>query len=205
MTQHADQRVVTREDAPAVEPLASIVEYAERLGSRQRRMLQQLERLGERPERWIVAGPARIESWHVGAIVVGPPGLFLVWPMTTRVEPGLWATLRECRKHVQRCLGDRSPATVEVVLFSPSSHRGHIQRWMDTEDDVLTADGRDLDRLLAEWQPISGVYLGDQWLGDLEVASEPREALYGPDHGAHQQFPRWSAARAAIADDRHRD
>ena len=202
MPEAADKRVVTAERAPAVEPFASILEYGSRIGARHREMLRQLDRLSDRPERWLVAGPARIENWHVGAIVVGPPGFFLVWPITTRIEPGLWATLRDCGEHVQRSLGDRSSVAVEVVVFSPSHERGHMQRWMDTEDDLLTADGRDLDRLLAEWQPVSGVYSSDEWLAAVARAAEPREALYGPDAGAHQQFPRWSAARAALPTDR---
>jgi len=202
MSQQPDRKFVTTDGAPAVEPFASIMEYAERLGSRHLWMLQQLARLRGHSERWIVAGPARIEDWHVGAIAVGPPGLFLIWPMTTRVEPGLWNTLRECREHVQRCLGEKSRALVEVVVFSPSDERGYMQRWMNTEFDVLTAHGNDLDRLLAEWEPVSGVYLSDQWLSALENASQPRETLYGPDKGAHQQFPLWSAARAAMTVDR---
>jgi len=202
MSQQPDRKFVTTEGAPAVEPFASIMEYAERLGSRHLWMLQQLEKLRERTDRWLVAGPARIEHWHVGAIAVGPPGFFLIWPKTTRTEPALWATLRECRAHVQSCLGEQSRASVEVVVFSPSDERGHMQRWMDTEDDVLTAHGNDLDRLLAEWEPVSGAYLSDQWLSDLENASQPRETLYGPDKGAHQQFPLWSAARAAMTVDR---
>jgi len=205
MSQQADQTFVTEESAPAVEPFASILEYAERLGSRHLEMLQQLERLRERPEPWIVAGPARIECWHVGAIVVGPPGFFLIWPVATRVEPGLWATLRGCREHVQRCLGEHSRAMAEVVVFSPSNERGHMQRWINTEFDVLTADGRDLDRLLAEWEPISGMYLGDRWLADLQKRSVPRETIYGPDLGAHQQFPRWSAPRSTTAADHPRE
>jgi hypothetical protein len=202
MPQPVHRQVVTTADAPAIEPFASIMEYAERLGRRQDQMLEQLLRLRERPERWIVAGPARVESWHVGAIVVGPPGFFVIWPKATRVEPALWATLRECRAHVQRCLGDQSRAVVEIVVFSPSHERGHMQRWMDTEDDILTAHGRDLDRLLAEWEPISGVYLSDAWLAKLEKASEPREALYGPDRGAHQLHPDWSASQTTTAPDR---
>jgi len=205
MSQQADQTFVTEESAPAVEPFASILEYAKRLGSRHLEMLQQLERLRERPEPWIVAGPARIECWHVGAIVVGPPGFFLIWPVATRVEPGLWATLRGCREHVQRCLGEHSRAMAEVVVFSPSNERGHMQRWINTEFDVLTADGRDLDRLLAEWEPISGMYLGDRWLADLQKRSVPRETIYGPDLGAHQQFPRWSAPRSTTAADHPRE
>jgi len=201
MSQQQDQRFMTAESAPAVEPFASIMEFADRLGSRHLWMLQQLAKLRQRPEPWIVAGPARIESWHVGAIAVGPPGFFLIWPVTTRVEPGLWANLRQCREHVQRCLGEQSRATVEVVVFSPSSQRGYMQRWMDTEDDVLTADGRDLHRLLAEWEPISGMYLSDRWLTDFQNGSLPRETIYGPDRGAHQQFPRWSAPRATTAAD----
>ena len=202
MSQQSDRNFVSTEGAPAVEPFASIMEYAERLGSRHHWMLQQLARLRERGERWIVAGPARIEHWHVGAVVAGPPGFFLIWAMTTRVEPGLWATLRECREHVQHCLGEQSRAVVEVVVFSPSNERGHMQRWMNTEFDVLTAHGNDLDRLLADWEPVSGVYLSDRWLSGLERASEPRETLYGPDRGAHQQFPLWSTARAAMTVDR---
>jgi hypothetical protein len=202
MSQPVHRQVVATADAPAVEPFASIMEYAERLGGRQSQMLAQLSRLRKRPESWIVAGPARVEIWHVGAIVVGPPGFFLVWPKATHVEPALWATLRECRAHVQRCLGDQSRAVVEIVVFSPSHERGHMQRWMDTEDDILTADGRDLDRLLAEWEPISGVYLSDAWLAKLEKASEPREGLYGPDRGAHQLHPDWSASQTTTALDR---
>ena len=201
MSPPAPRRIPRTGHAPAVEPFASILEYADRLGSRHIRMLEQLSNLSERPERWIVAGPARIERWHVGAIVVGPPGFFLIWPVATRVEPALWGTLRECREHVQRSLGDQAGATVEVVVFSPSDERGSIQRWMNTEFDVLTADGRDLDRLLAEWEPISGMYLSDNWLAALATASLPREGLYGPDTGAHQQHPDWSARRPTAPED----
>jgi hypothetical protein len=196
MSQRADERFMTAEQAPAIEPFASIMEYADRLGSRHLWMLQQLERLRERPERWIVAGPARVEEWHVGAIVVGPPGFFLIWPKTTRVEPALWETLRACRDHVQRSLGEHSRAAVEVVVFSPSDERGHMQRWMDTEFDMLTAYGNDLDRLLVEWRPVSGAYLSAEWRLGLATASNPRETLLGPDRGAHQQYPNWSAPRA---------
>jgi len=199
MSQPPDQEFVSAVGAPAVEPVASILEYAERLGSRHLSMLQQLARLRERPEQWIVTGPARIESWHVGAIVVGPPGFFLIWPKTTRTEPGLWANLRDCRGHLQHCLGEHSQVSVEVVVFSPSGERGYMQRWMDIEDDVLTAHGNDLDRLLVEWEPISGMHLSDGWLSRLQKASVPRDELYGPDTGAHQQYPLWSAARATHA------
>lgn len=200
MSHPADHQVISTEHAPAVEPFASILEYASRLGPRHLWMLQQLSRLRERPERWFVAGPARIESWHIGAIAVGPPGCFLIWPKATRTEPGLWANLRECREHVQRCYGEQSRAAVEIVVFSPSHERGHMQRWMDTEDDVLTAHGNDLDRLLAEWEPVSGVYLSDLWLSELEAASAPREWLYGPDQNAHQQHPHWSATPPSAAE-----
>lgn len=188
------------EDDPPVEPLASIVEYAKRLDARQASMLQQLNRLHERPEHWIVAGPARVECWHVGAIVIGPSGVFLIWPEATRPEPAFWPNARECRAHVQRCLGEGSHAAVEIVLFSPGQERGRIQRWMDTEDDVLTARGNDLDRLLAEWEPVGGAPLSERWLSWMEDASAPREWLYGPDRNAHQQHPGWSATRPALPD-----
>lgn len=205
MSQSAQKRFVHEEDSPAIEPFASVMEYAARLGPRHLWTLEQLSRLRERQECWLVAGPARIECWHVGAIVVGPPGIFLIWPKTTRTEPGLWASLRECRGYVQACLGEQSRTAVEIVVFSPSHERGHMQRWLDTEDDVLTADGRDLDRLIAQWEPVSGVYLSEAWLSSLEKASSPREWLYGPDTGAHQQYPGWSATGDAIAPDRRDD
>jgi hypothetical protein len=200
MSQPADPDASAGESAPAVEPFASILEYAARLGPRHIWMLQQLARLRERPEPWIVAGPTRIEDWHVGAIVVGPPGIFLIWPVATRVEPGLWETLMQCHAHVQRGLGEQSHA-VESVVFSPTHDRGRMQRWMDSEFDMLTAYGHNLDHLLAEWHPVSGVYLGERWISELATASEPREALYGPDTGAQQKYPRWSPPLARIAPD----
>jgi hypothetical protein len=201
MSQPADPDASAGESAPAVEPFASILEYAARLGPRHIWMLQQLARLRERPEPWIVSGPTRIEDWHVGAIAVGPPGIFLIWVKTTRTEPALWSTLRQCRAHVQRCLGEHGHPSVEIVLFSPTHQRGHMQRWMDIEDDMLTAYGSDLDRLLVEWEPVSGVYLSDRWIARVASASRPRETLYGPDRGAQQTYPRYSPPRAQSAPD----
>jgi hypothetical protein len=40
------------------------------------------------------------------------------------------------------------------------------------------------------------VSLSDEWLSSLAIASTPRETLYGPDQGAHQRHPNWSAPRA---------
>lgn len=192
MSYSAPQRFAATKDAPAIEPIASVIEYAARLEPRYLSMLQQLARLRDRPERWIVVGPARIEDWHVGAIAVGPPGFFLLWPITARVEPALWATLRECREHVQGCLGERSRTAVEIVLYEADDERPCMQRWMDTEDDVLIAVGAELDRVLAEWEPVTGAYLSDAWLSRLQVASAARDGLQGPDRGAHQKHPRWS-------------
>ncbi len=55
MSQQPDRKFVTTEGAPAVEPFASIMEYAERLGSRHLWMLQQLEKLRERTDRCLIA------------------------------------------------------------------------------------------------------------------------------------------------------
>lgn len=201
MSQPAQRSLTTASNAPSIEPFASILEYAARLGPRHIWMLQQLARLHERPEPWIVGGPSRVEDLDFGAIAVGPPGVFLIWPKATRVEPGLWDKMRDCRAHMQRCLGERSHASVEIVVFSPTHEPGHMQRWMDAEFDMLTADGDDLDRLLAEWEPVSGVYLSEQWMSELVQASEPRETLYGPDKGVQQKYPGWSPPRAPAAAD----
>lgn len=198
MSQPAQRRGPSAAKMPAIEPLGSILEYGARLTTRHIWMLQQLARLHERPEPWIIAGTARAEELGFGAIAVGPPGIFLIWPMASRVEPALWKPMRECREHIQRCVGEQSQASVEIVVFTPIHQRGHMQRWMDTEDDVLTAVGDDLDRLLAEWEPVSGVYLSEQWLGDLAQASQPRETLLGPDTGAQQTYPGWSPPRAEL-------
>ena len=184
---------------PAIEPLASILEYGARLTTRHIWMLQQLARLYERREPWIVAGAPRAEGLQFGAIAVGPPGIFLIWPIATRVEPALWKPMRECREHIQRCVGEQSQASVEIVVFTPIHQRGHMQRWMSAQfNSVLTADGNDLDRLLVEWEPVSGVYLSERWLSDLAHAARPRETLYGPDTGAQQTYPGWSPPRADV-------
>ena len=196
MSERTPHQFVTADNAPAIEPVASIMEYGRRLSWRHRSMLAQLERLRDWPGRWIISGPTRLENWHVGAIVVGPTGFFLLWPKAVRVEPGLWDTLRECREHVQRCLGEQSAASVEVVVFSPTDEPGHMERWVSTKFDMLTADGNNLDWLLIDWEPVSGVYLGDEWLAEFERASEPREGLYGPDTGAQQKYPLWVPPRA---------
>lgn len=198
MPQPAHRRGSSGANMPAIEPLGSILEYGARLTTRHIWMLQQLARLHERPEPWIIAGIARAEDLGFGAIAVGPPGIFLIWPITTRVEPALWKPMRECREYIQRCVGEQSHASVEIVVFTPIHQRGHMQRWMDSEDDVLTAVGDDLDRLLAEWEPVSGVYLTEQWLGDLARASHPRETLLGPDSGAQQTYSSWSPPRADL-------
>lgn len=200
MSRSAPQRFAATKHEPAIEPFASIVEYAARLEPRYVWMLQQLARLRDCPERWIVAGPARVEDWHVGAIAVGPPGLFLLWPITARVEPALWVTLRDCRAHVRRGLGEDTHAAVEIVLYEANGERPCMQRWMDTEDDVLIAVGENLDRLLARWEPVTGVYLSDAWLSRFEAASAARERLHGPDRGAHQKHPRWSPYPSRPAD-----
>lgn len=199
MSRPADRRFPAADSAPAVEPLASILEYAARLTPRHIWMLQQLARLHDRPEPWIVGGPSRVEDMEFGAIAVGPPGVFLIWPIATRVEPGLWERMRACREHVQCCLGEHGHVSVEVVVFCPIHERGHMQRWMSTNFDMLTADGDDLDRLLAEWEPVSGVYLSKQWLLELARASQPRETLLGPDRGAQQNYPRWEPSKVDSA------
>jgi len=192
MSQRPHRPGPTAVHMPAIEPLGSILEYGARLTTRHIWMLRQLARLHERPQTWIVTGISRAEDLGFGAIAVGPPGIFLVWPIATRVEPALWKPMRECREHIQRCVGERSDVSIEIVVFNPIHQRGHMQRWMDTEDDVLTADGDDLDRLLAEWKPVSGVYLSERWLSELAQAS------LGPDSGAQQSYPHWSPPQADV-------
>ena len=196
MSEPAHRRDRAAANMPAIEPLASILEYGARLTSRHIWMLQQLARLHDRPEPWILSGITRAEDLGFGAIAVGPPGIFLIWPIASRVEPAQWKPMRECREHIHRCIGEQSDASVEIVVFNPIHQRGHMQRWMSAQlNDVLTADGNDLDRLLAEWEPLSGVYLSPRWLTALAQASRPRETLLGPDEGAQQSYPEWSPPR----------
>jgi len=70
---------------------------------------------------------------------------------------------------------------------------------------IATAD--DARREMALVEKLGARYLSvgqglyPRLLAALEDASEPRETLYGPDKGAHQQFPLWSAARATMTVD----
>ena len=59
MSQPIPRRGSTAANMPAIEPLASILEYGARLTTRHVWMLQQLARLYERPEPWIIAGAPR--------------------------------------------------------------------------------------------------------------------------------------------------
>ena len=77
---------------------------------------------------WIVLRPARFERWHVDALVVGPPGIFLIWPIWGSAELGLWQSAQLCRRYLAESLGADFRGAVEVVYFRD---RGPRQSYLD--------------------------------------------------------------------------
>ena len=106
-----------------LEPFASTLEYIARLNAAGAKLEQQLAKLG--PEFFVLAGGyGRAEVWSPDAIVVGPPGVFLIHVVWGRAELPLWYSSESCRLHILKGLGPGFTGMVEVVFFSPGAGEG---------------------------------------------------------------------------------
>ena len=106
-----------------LEPFASKLEYFARLNAAGAKLEQQLAKLG--PEFFVLAGGyGRAEVWSPDAIVVGPPGIFLINVVWGRAELHLWYSSESCRLHLLKGLGPGFTGMVEVVFFSPGAGEG---------------------------------------------------------------------------------
>ena len=106
-----------------LEPFASTLEYIARLNEAGATLEQQLAKLG--PEFFVLAGGyGRAEVWSPDAIVVGPPGIFLIHVVWGDAELPLWYSSESCRLNILKGLGSAFTGMVEVVFFSPSAGKG---------------------------------------------------------------------------------
>ena len=167
------------------QPLASTLEYIARLNAAGAELEQQLAKLG--PEFFVLAGGyGRAEVWSPDAIVVGPPGVFLIHVVWGSPELHLWYSSESCRLHLLKGLGPRFTGMVEVVFFSPTGGEGkQTERLVfppavgSRGFNVLWVDG-DLVGALDEYVP-AGDRLSVGWLAELRKLAKPRYELCGPD------------------------
>lgn len=190
-----ERRVTDASTHPHLEPLASYAEYLKRLEKARGDLMTQLGRLG--PE-WVVCGTGRLEGWGLGAMAVGPPGIFLLWPIAGSPEPMLCLRSDECRQWVQREVGAQWPGVVEIVFYLPHSKPGSIERDVSPHGErgdswnVLYATGWNLHELLSDWEPASGVYIAAEWLEQFADSAQERwkrpdgDWMYGPDAPARR-------------------
>jgi hypothetical protein len=173
-----------------LEPFASTLEYIARLNAAGATLEQQLAKLG--PEFFVLAGGyGRAEVWAPDAIVVGPPGIFLIHVVWGRAELQLWYSSESCRLHILKGLGPQFTGMVEVVFFSPGAGKGEqMERLVfppavgSRGFNVLKVDG-DLVGALAKYVP-AGDRISPGWVARLRKMAEPRWKLGGPDPRAEQ-------------------
>ena len=168
-----------------LEPLASMLEYVQRLTKAEEMLRAQLSELDQRE--FIVVGPGRIRDWHVDAIVIGPPGIFLIWAVWTEAERGLWPTAELCRHYLREDLGIGFDGSVEVVFSSPSRRTGEVHRavvgpWESVPGfNVLFIQGN-VAEVIAGWKPEGGLKcVSRAWIAALRTRAAPRWGLEGPD------------------------
>jgi hypothetical protein len=170
--------VSDRKSEPAVEPLASRLEHAARVEACRHDTELQLDELVARDPRWRVFLGAWVRGVHVHFIVVGPPGVFLVWAFDRQSSTEQAALVMPARRQIQAELGKDWPGKVEVIFHHP----GGTPKWdrfvvyHDAADELIDVvhSGADLGGLLETWHPEDGVWLDERWLEWLAKASEPR-------------------------------
>lgn len=174
-----------------LEPLASMLEYVQRLTAAEETLRTQLAELDR--EQYIVVGPGRIRDWHVDAIVIGPPGIFLIWALWADVERGLWPTAELCRQYFCADLGGHFQGSVEVVFASPSTRACEVQRavagpWESIAGfNVLFTQGN-IAEVIMGWEPEGGLMrVSRAWIAELRTRAEPRWNVQGPDPRANPQ------------------
>lgn len=185
------------------EALRAIIEYQLRLAMPYAAMDKQLDAFSEEDDPdWIVLRPARFERWHVDALVVGPPGIFLIWPIWGSAELGLWQSAQLCRRYLAESLGADFRGAVEVVYFrdrgSVLPGPGTIERILHAgrpglrSCDFLHAESSKLDVLLRTWRPPEGLrLLSPEWIDTLRPIGYPlglSVTLQGPQPDA-QRLP----------------
>ncbi len=174
-----------------LEPLASMLEYVQRLTAAEQTLRTQLAELDR--QQFIVVGPGRIRDWHVDAIVIGPPGIFLIWVIWVEAERGLWPNAELCRRYFCEDLGPGFQGSVEIVFAAPSTRAGEVQRvvlgpWESIPGfNVLFTQGNAAE-VIAGWEPSGGLKrVSPAWIAEMRVGAAPCYEREGPDTRANPQ------------------
>ena len=179
------------------EPLASMLEYVQRLNEAGNAVEAQLGRLGDE---YLVlkGGYGRLKGWSPDAIVLGPPAVFLIWVTWGNADKALWRNAELCRRHVYEELGSDFRGAVEIVFCAPRIGAHSFERLLFPPPvgklgfNVLFAEG-DLSQLLPTHEPPGGLQrLSREWIDEMRVQSQPRRELSGPDQRAQLRPLPWS-------------
>lgn len=174
--------------------LGDVLRYAASYAVAQEALDRALEGVRKLPD-WVVITPGCIEGWTFGAIVAGPPAVFLFWPFPAGLPARQWDASRNCRQYVHDLLGPDFRGAVELVYFHWMSPRASVER-------EVFAGGRDisptslafvshheLDAYLPAWELLPGIEpLSPQLLGQIrEMAKRPVQP--GPPDGGADRLP----------------
>ena len=174
-----------------LEPLASMLEYVQRLTKAEETLRAQLSELDQRE--FIVVGPGRIRDWHVDAIVIGPPGIFLIWAIWAKVESALQPNAEVCRQYFCQDLGAGFLGSVEIVFFNPSPGPGTFQRvvagpWESLPGLNMLFTQGNVAEVIAGWEPEGGLRrVSRAWIAEMRTRAAPRWERRGPGPGADPQ------------------
>jgi hypothetical protein len=182
---------------PRLEPLASRLERAGRVGSCKQ---QTLELLADLNASWpcAVFPGVWVSGICVDFLTVTWKGVFLIWSIDYRWTVGQAAMVMPARAEVQRELGEDWPGQVEAVFHSPREGTGWTRHLLVDDEssepvDIVIMGGR-IDELLVDWKPVGEIGLDPEWIRWLCGAARPRwwRSAAGwhamPDPPAHEQL-----------------
>lgn len=178
---------------PPIEPLASRLERASRVAECRALTDAQLSELLRAHSEWTGFSDVWVKGILVPFVVVGPSGVFCVWPIDIRWTVRQAAMVSPARRQLQAELGDW-PGKVEAIFHSPRErfrHPGWMRHMFADESSGELVDvvimGERLDQQLPRWQPLGGVFFEPEWVGWLDEASRPR--WWRSDEGARRLPP----------------
>ena len=97
--------------------LGDVLRYAASYAVAQEALDKALEGVRKLPD-WVVITPGCIEGWTFGAIVAGPPAVFLFWPFPAGLPARQWDASRNCRQYVHDLLGPTFAARSSLSTFT---------------------------------------------------------------------------------------
>ena len=146
-------------------------------------------------EDWVVISPGCIEGWTFGAMVAGPPAVFLFWPFPRGIPARQWCASEACRQHVHDMLGPDFRGAVELVFFDWTSPGPCVERHLRANNTDIPPMSpvflrhHKLDVFLPAWELLPGIEpLSTELLAQIrEMARTP--ICPGPPVGGADRLP----------------